>query len=159
MPSDLLLQVGLLKWPGNTCAHWMCSSSRRSVPAICDNPHCSLPGPAGCCKELCLHIVFVMVRVLRVPASNPLAWQLSLTDRELEEVLRYAALPLQPPAPPPEETRKKELPKGGVKRKALDEVGVLGGRKVQPITRVTIGRCPDGYACFCCAGGAMPHLL
>ncbi len=36
------------------------------------------PGPTGTCKELCLHNLFVMVKVLRVPASNPLVWQLSL---------------------------------------------------------------------------------
>lgn len=29
-----------------------------------------------------------MTKVLRVPASNPLVWQLSLIDRELDEVLR-----------------------------------------------------------------------
>lgn len=28
--------------------------------------------------ELCKHIVFVTTKVLRVPASNPLVWQLSL---------------------------------------------------------------------------------
>lgn len=30
-------------------------------------------------KELCIHVLFVMVKVLRVPASNPLVWQLCLT--------------------------------------------------------------------------------
>lgn len=45
-----------------------------------------LSGPSGASaavpgagKELCLHILFVMVKVLRVPPSNPLMWQLSLT--------------------------------------------------------------------------------
>jgi hypothetical protein len=30
-------------------------------------------------------MLFVMTRVLRVPPSNPLVWQLSLMDRELDE--------------------------------------------------------------------------
>ena len=38
--------------------------------------------------SVCAHIAFVMTRVLRVPRSNPLAWQLSLVDRELDETLR-----------------------------------------------------------------------
>ena len=38
--------------------------------------------------ELCSHTLFVLTRVLRVPASNPIVWQLSLIDRELEEVLK-----------------------------------------------------------------------
>ncbi len=36
-------------------------------------------GPHGTCRELCLHTLFVMVKVLRVPVSNPLLWQLSLS--------------------------------------------------------------------------------
>lgn len=104
-----------------------------------------------------MHIVFVMVRVLRVPASNPLAWQLSLTDRELEEVLRYAALPLEPPAPPPEETRKKEAPKGGVKRKALDEVSALRAARCIGCTASSGFALTRGICCS--AGGTVPHLL
>lgn len=33
----------------------------------------------GGCKELCVHILFVMTKVLRVPPSNHIVWQLSLT--------------------------------------------------------------------------------
>lgn len=37
------------------------------------------PGSSsGGCKELCLHVLFVMMKVLRVPPSNPLVWQLYL---------------------------------------------------------------------------------
>ena len=38
--------------------------------------------------ELCVHTLFVLTRVLRVPPSNPIIWQLSLIDRELEEVMK-----------------------------------------------------------------------
>lgn len=38
-------------------------------------------------------MLFVMTRVLKVPATNPVVWQLSLTDRELDDVLRCSTLP------------------------------------------------------------------
>ena len=34
-----------------------------------------------------MHILFVMVKVLRISPENPLAWQKSLTDAEIEQVL------------------------------------------------------------------------
>ena len=40
-------------------------------------------------KEVCEHVLFVMVKVLRVPEENPLSWQLSLLDAELETVLAF----------------------------------------------------------------------
>ncbi|KAL6750982.1 hypothetical protein V8C86DRAFT_2793293 [Haematococcus lacustris] len=87
---------------------------------------CALPGgptPA----ELCLHLLFVLVKVLRVPASNPLVWQLSLTDRELEEVLRCGLLPDRPAHDERPVGRSKTTGSqagstpGQVKRKELDE--------------------------------------
>ena len=39
-------------------------------------------------EEVCAHILFVMTKVLRVPRSNPIVWQVSLVDRELDEALR-----------------------------------------------------------------------
>lgn len=36
--------------------------------------------------RLCQHIVFVMLKVLRVPAENPIIWQLSLTEQEINQV-------------------------------------------------------------------------
>eukprot|EP00201_Polytomella_parva_P012830 CAMPEP_0175063046 /NCGR_PEP_ID=MMETSP0052_2-20121109/14521_1 /TAXON_ID=51329 ORGANISM="Polytomella parva, Strain SAG 63-3" /NCGR_SAMPLE_ID=MMETSP0052_2 /ASSEMBLY_ACC=CAM_ASM_000194 /LENGTH=285 /DNA_ID=CAMNT_0016329165 /DNA_START=38 /DNA_END=891 /DNA_ORIENTATION=+ len=50
---------------------------------------CTAPAANGTCRELCPHLVFVLGRVLRIPPTNPLCWQLSYTDRELEEVLKY----------------------------------------------------------------------
>uniref|UniRef100_A0A7S2KPK2 Anaphase-promoting complex subunit 11 n=1 Tax=Leptocylindrus danicus TaxID=163516 RepID=A0A7S2KPK2_9STRA len=38
-------------------------------------------------KKLCVHILFVMLRVLRIEDTNPLAWQLSLTDDEVTRIL------------------------------------------------------------------------
>lgn len=42
----------------------------------------------GSSEEVCAHILFVMTKVLRVPRSNPIVWQVSLVDRELDEALR-----------------------------------------------------------------------
>ncbi len=53
-------------------------------PTACSTPagHQSnnTSGSLGC-KELCIHILFAMVKVLRVPPSNPIVWQLSLTGK------------------------------------------------------------------------------
>jgi E3 ubiquitin-protein ligase ZSWIM2 len=37
--------------------------------------------------ELCFHILFVLIKVLRVPSDNPIAWQLSLIDSEIDSIL------------------------------------------------------------------------
>ena len=42
-------------------------------------------------QDLCWHALFVLLKVLRVPPTNPIVWQLSLIDRELEEVLKCSA--------------------------------------------------------------------
>ena len=36
----------------------------------------------------CIHQLFVLVKLLRVPAENPLVWQASLLDNEVEQILR-----------------------------------------------------------------------
>lgn len=38
--------------------------------------------------ELCVHILFVMVKVLRVPLDQPLVWQRSLLDVEIALILQ-----------------------------------------------------------------------
>ncbi|KAL0037055.1 hypothetical protein WJX77_010709 [Trebouxia sp. C0004] len=50
------------------------------------------PRPTCSCRkgrdmELCIHHIFVMLRVLRLSPNNPIIWQLSLIDRELDEAL------------------------------------------------------------------------
>ncbi|GLI66528.1 hypothetical protein VaNZ11_010403 [Volvox africanus] len=127
---DLLQQVGtlqlfLVQRPGPTSfiVREEGSEVKRKVQIgsriICS---CSPVGANGTSKELCLHILFVMVKVLRVPVSNPLLWQLSLSDRELEEVLRCA---MQPERPPREVVKVKpsteKMSTGQVKRREIDE--------------------------------------
>jgi hypothetical protein len=45
-------------------------------------------------SELCVHIYFVLLKVLRVPPDNPLCWQASLTDTDVSKVLqlRYTSV-------------------------------------------------------------------
>lgn len=66
---------------------------------------------------------FVLVRVLRVPVTNPLTWQLSLVDWELDEVLRCAdasRFKMARPAPAPASRPAKPLAPGEVPRRPLD---------------------------------------
>jgi hypothetical protein len=37
-------------------------------------------------KGVCIHILFVMVKVLRISPENPVVWQKSLNDAEIEQV-------------------------------------------------------------------------
>ena len=50
---------------------------------------CSCGGVDEKAGELCHHVLFVMLKVLRVPEGNALGWQLSLVDSELEMVLSF----------------------------------------------------------------------
>ena len=77
-------------------------------------------------SERCIHILFVMVKVLRVPPANPLTWQTALTDREVEEVLRCSTV--NPSLNASRQAGNAKKPKelnggepGAVKRKELEE--------------------------------------
>lgn len=60
---------------------------RRSFKVLLGNPLQCACG-AGGDKPSCVHLVWVLMRVLRVPASSPLLWQGALVDRELQDVLK-----------------------------------------------------------------------
>ena len=53
---------------------------------IGDNQRCSCGGGEGR-GALCMHLMYVMIKVLRVPDNNPLSWQLSLVDSEVTNIL------------------------------------------------------------------------
>jgi hypothetical protein len=53
---------------------------------IGDNQRCSCGGGEGR-GALCIHLMYVMIKVLRVPDNNPLSWQLSLVDSEVTNIL------------------------------------------------------------------------
>jgi hypothetical protein len=49
---------------------------------VCRQPQCTCPD--FCCRRnLCKHILFVMLRVLRLPVDEPLAWQRALLADEV----------------------------------------------------------------------------
>ena len=56
---------------------------------IGENQRCSCGGGEGRGK-LCIHLLYVMIKVLKVDPKNPLSWQLSLTDIEIDKILSNA---------------------------------------------------------------------
>lgn len=62
------------------------ASAREFRVSIGETHSCSCRAGGG--SELCEHVIFVLVRVFRMPVENPLVWQLSLTEREIGELMR-----------------------------------------------------------------------
>lgn len=52
---------------------------------ICDVPHCNCPDAAR--GHVCKHILFVFLRVLRLPPNSPLIYQKALLQSELKEIV------------------------------------------------------------------------
>ena len=40
-------------------------------------------------ERLCCHLLFVLLKVLKIPKDNPLAWQFSFVDSEISQVLSF----------------------------------------------------------------------
>ncbi|KAL8005544.1 putative E3 ubiquitin-protein ligase Zswim2 [Plasmopara halstedii] len=57
----------------------------------CDKKYKVLIGSMQTCScgepDICIHIMFVMLKVLRVPPTTPIVWQKSLLDSEIEMLL------------------------------------------------------------------------
>lgn len=88
-PSPRKDDVKLIKVTiGNTPT---CSCSSRAMTSVDGSGHSSKNTKSQTTKgrrDLCRHVIFVLVKVCRVPASNPIVWQSALVDREIEEILR-----------------------------------------------------------------------
>ncbi|CAM9924822.1 unnamed protein product [Ectocarpus sp. 4 AP-2014] len=56
-------------------------SDRKFTVLVGNRARCS------CGVPLCLHHLFIMLKVLKVPPSNPLAWQTALIDSEVDYIL------------------------------------------------------------------------
>ncbi|KAG7388552.1 hypothetical protein PHYPSEUDO_012189 [Phytophthora pseudosyringae] len=71
----------------------------------CEKKHKVLIGSLQTCScgtaDICIHILFVMLKVLRVPATTPIVWQKSLIDSEIETLLRGGYREQSRPAPRP----------------------------------------------------------
>jgi uncharacterized Zn finger protein len=52
-------------------------------------PSCTCPDAAK--GNICKHFLFVMLRVLKLPESDPRVWQKALLSTELEELLSMSA--------------------------------------------------------------------
>jgi hypothetical protein len=50
---------------------------------ICRNPHCTCPDHAR--GNVCKHILFTMLRVLRLAQDNPIVWQRALLTAEVRQ--------------------------------------------------------------------------
>lgn len=65
-----------------------CVSCAVPQVTISRHPTCTCPDFAK--GNLCKHILFVMLRVLKLPSNDPLVWQKALMSAEVEEVLSGA---------------------------------------------------------------------
>ncbi|ETP54022.1 hypothetical protein F442_01137 [Phytophthora nicotianae P10297] len=78
----------------------------------CDKKYKVLIGPLQTCScgtaDICIHILFVMLKVLRVPPTTPVVWQKSLIDSEIETLLRGGYREKSRPAPKPYMKKRKE---------------------------------------------------
>ncbi|KAL4164610.1 hypothetical protein KRP22_004474 [Phytophthora ramorum] len=78
----------------------------------CEKKHKVLIGSLQTCScgtaDICIHILFVMLKVLRVPATTPVVWQKSLIDSEIEMLLRGGYKQMTRPAPKPYRKKQKE---------------------------------------------------
>ncbi|KAE9018826.1 hypothetical protein PF005_g9340 [Phytophthora fragariae] len=78
----------------------------------CEKKHKVLIGSLQTCScgtaDICIHILFVMLKVLRVPATTPVVWQKSLIDSEIEMLLRGGYREKSRPAPKSYMRKRKE---------------------------------------------------
>lgn len=68
--------------------------------------------------DLCIHVLFVMLKVLRVPEDSPLLWQLALVQSEITQILYHRFERVRRPAVAPSEAPKEG---GAVERRPLEE--------------------------------------
>ncbi len=73
----------------------------------CSCPKCDIS------RDVCVHTLFVMLRVLGVPPNNPLVWQGSLLDRELDELIHCGNRLGQKPKPKSKGQKDKAEGSGG----------------------------------------------
>ncbi len=81
-------------------------------------------GLLGCsCKTKhdgsCKHLLFVLLKLLRVSPENPLAWQAALLDNEVEQILRGRHNPVQEKRRAPSERANGDRPT--VEQKPIEE--------------------------------------
>eukprot|EP00761_Pharyngomonas_kirbyi_P010489 gb/GECH01010509.1/.p1 GENE.gb/GECH01010509.1/~~gb/GECH01010509.1/.p1 ORF type:complete len:628 (+),score=78.77 gb/GECH01010509.1/:1-1884(+) len=76
---------------------------------------------------LCIHILYVMIKVFRIPPQNPVVWQLSLIDREISEILNGRMVIMQNRNKSVE--KKKQM---SVTRRPIDDLCVICQEDMNP---------------------------
>lgn len=72
-----------------TLASLESNSNRSTYKVILGNPHiCSCRQYDD--KTTCIHVLYCLLKVLRLPDTHALSWQTSLTDSEIQQVLNSA---------------------------------------------------------------------
>ena len=107
----------MLADPGPTSFVLRGETPRRYKVSIGETHSCSCHSG----NELCIHILFVLMRVFRMPAANPLIWQLSLTEREIAELMRGRVNVHTRPPPRAAPAAGDASDEAGVQRKELGE--------------------------------------
>eukprot|EP00667_Euglena_gracilis_P009731 EG_transcript_9897 len=72
--------------------------------------------------ELCVHILFVMLKVYRIPAQNPIVWQTALLDDEIAKILSGRLQRQQVQAAPPRKVTLAASVATTATRKPVDDV-------------------------------------
>lgn len=70
--------------PGPTIFN-VSDENKNTFKIMLGNPHSCSCGS----KYLCLHAIFCLIKVLRIPTSHPMCWQTSFTDSDVDMVLNF----------------------------------------------------------------------
>lgn len=77
----------LLQEIGPTCFIVRGNSREMKYRVVIGNPHSCTCGK----KNLCIHILYVLLKIFRLSKDNPLVWQLCILDTELDLIFRPSA--------------------------------------------------------------------
>ncbi|KAJ4457970.1 putative E3 ubiquitin-protein ligase Zswim2 [Paratrimastix pyriformis] len=77
----------LVQTPGPTAFVLRDEDGRKYRVLIGSLQTCSCNQKRG---SVCIHLLFTMIRIMHIPATNPIVWQVALTDNEVDQVLRGA---------------------------------------------------------------------
>jgi hypothetical protein len=82
----------LCEMPASEASHASGGRQKRVAVSLGAHHACSACFPNKPAPRVCRHLVFVLHKVLRIPADNPLLWQLSLSDAQIDQVLNARRL-------------------------------------------------------------------
>ena len=77
-------RIFVVQTPGPTSFVLREEGQRKKLRVSIGSVHTCTCGERG---QPCLHVAFVLLRVFRLPPTDPITWQASLIDRELESLV------------------------------------------------------------------------